>query len=92
MKVIQTRLFARKVRKLSVQEKTILDDEIRKIITNPSIGQEKRGTLKGVFVHKFKICSIQFLLAYRFDIQVLELIMLGSHENYYRNLDNHLRG
>ncbi len=93
MKVIQTRLFARKVKKLSTQEKAVLDNEIRRIIADPSIGQEKRGTLKGVFIHKFKIHAIQFLLAYRFcDLQILELIMLGPHENYYRDLDNYLKG
>ncbi|RKZ03382.1 type II toxin-antitoxin system RelE/ParE family toxin [Candidatus Fermentibacteria bacterium] len=93
MKVIQTRLFARKVKKLSTQEKAVLDNEIRRIIADPSTGQEKRGTLKGVFIHKFKLHAIQFLLAYRFcDLQILELIMLGPHENYYRDLDNYLRG
>jgi mRNA-degrading endonuclease RelE of RelBE toxin-antitoxin system len=93
VKVIQTRLFARKVKKLSTQEKAVLDNEIRRIIADPSIGQEKRGTLKGVFIHKFKIHAIQFLLAYRFsNTQILELIMLGPHENYYRDLDNYLKG
>jgi len=93
VKVIQTRLFARKVKKLSTQEKAVLDNEIRRIIADPSTGQEKRGTLKGVFIHKFKLHAIQFLLAYRFcDLQILELIMLGPHENYYRDLDNYLRG
>ena len=93
MKVIQTRLFARKVKKLSTQEKTVLDNEIRRIIADPSIGQEKRGTLKGVFIHKFKIHAIQFLLAYRFcDLQILKLIMPSPHENYYRDLDNYLKG
>lgn len=92
MKVFQTRLFAGKVKKISAQEKAILDGEIRKIIANPSIGQEKRGTLKGVFVHKLKIHTTQFLLAYRFsDPQILELIMIGPHENYYRDLDNYLK-
>ncbi len=92
MKVTQTRLFAKKVKRFSVQEKTILDAEIRKIIANPSIGQEKRGTLKGVFIHKFKINNIQFLLAYRCDSQLFQLITLGPHENYYRDLDNYLKG
>ncbi|OPX31044.1 MAG: addiction module toxin RelE, partial [Gemmatimonadaceae bacterium 4484_173] len=47
----------------------------------------------GVFIHKFKLHAIQFLLAYRFcDLQTLELIMLGPHENYYRDLDNYLKG
>ena len=92
MEVTQTRLFARKVKKISAQEKGILDEEIRKIIANPSIGQKKRGTLKGVFIHKFKIHTTQFLLAYRFsDSQILELIMIGPQENYYRDLDNYLK-
>jgi len=70
----------------------ILDGEVRRIIANPSIGQEKRGTLKGICVHKFKIHTNQFLLAYRCDLKVLELIMIGSHENYYRDLDSYLKG
>ncbi len=85
-------MFARKVKKFSSQEKTILDGEVRRIIANPSIGQEKRGTLKGIFVHKFKIHTNQFLLAYRCDPKALELIMIGSHENYYRDLDSYLKG
>lgn len=92
MKVLQTRLFARNVKKLSSQQKAVLDTEIRKILADPAVGQEKRGTLKGVFIHKFKIHSNLFLLAYRSDSQVLELIMLGPHENYYRDLDKYLRG
>jgi len=54
-------MFARKVKMFSSQEKTILDGEVRRIIANPSIGQEKRGTLRGIFVHKFKIHTNQFL-------------------------------
>jgi len=84
VKVIQTRLFARKVKKLSTQEKAVLDNEIRRIIADPSIGQEKRGTLKGVFIHKFKLHAIQFLLAYRFcDLQTLELIMYSGLRNLH---------
>ena len=64
----------------------ILDEEIRKIVENPEIGQEKRGFLKGVRVHKFHIQKQPFLLAYELEADVLQLIMIGSHENYYRNL------
>lgn len=92
MKVLQTRLSARRVKKLSSQQKAILDTEIRRIIEDPALGQEKRGTLKGVFIHKFKIHTDLFLLAYKCDSQVLELIMFGPHENYYRDLDNYLKG
>ena len=93
MKILQSRLFARSIRKIHRQEKKTLDNEIRKIIRNPEIGQEKRGELKGVFVHKFKIHTTQYLLSYKLnDPKTLELVMIGPHENYYRDLGNYIRG
>ena len=64
----------------------IIDKEISKIVKNPEIGQIKRGALKGVQIHKFYIEKQLFLLAYQLEADVLNLIMVGSHENYYRNL------
>ncbi len=90
MKIIQSRSFERKVKKFTKPQKKRLDSEIRKIIDNPSIGTEKKGDLRGVFVHKFKINTLQYLLAYRFNKKNLELIMIGPHENYYRDLKNYL--
>jgi len=89
MKIIQSRSFERKVKKLTKSQKEKLDNEIRKIIDNPSIGNEKKGDLRGIFVHKFKIHTLQYLLAYRFNKKNLELIMIGPHENYYRDLKSY---
>ena len=91
MKVIQSRSFERKVKKFTKSEKKKLDDHIRKIVDNPSIGTEKRGDLRGVYIHKFKIQTLQYLLAYRFVGEDLELIMIGPHENYYRDLKSDLK-
>jgi len=91
MKILQSRSFERKVKKFTKQQKKKLDQEIRKIIDNPSIGSEKKGDLRGVFVHKFKIQTLQYLLAYRFLGNDLELIMIGPHENYYRDLKTYLK-
>ena len=91
MKVIQSRSFERKVKKFTKSEKKKLDDHIRKIVDNPSIGTEKKGDLRGVYIHKFKIQTIQYLLAYRFVGEDLELIMIGPHENYYRDLKSYLK-
>ena len=91
MKIIQSRSFERKVKRFSKREKKKLDEEIRKILDNPSIGSEKKGDLRGVFVHKFKISTSQYLLAYRCFGENLELIMIGPHENYYRDLKSYLR-
>ncbi len=91
MRVIQSRSFERKVKKFTKSEKKRLDDHIRKIVDNPSIGTEKKGDLRGVYIHKFKIQTLQYLLAYRFVDEDLELIMIGPHENYYWDLKSYLK-
>ena len=91
MKILQSRSFERKVKRFSKQEKEILDSEVKNIAENPTIGTEKKGDLRGVFVHKFKIKTIQYLLSYRFVGDDLELIMIGPHENYYRDLKSYLK-
>ena len=73
------------------QEKEILDQEVRTIAQDPSAGEEKKGDLAGVFVHKFNIRTTQYLLAYRKVGQDLELVMIGPHENYYRDLKRSLK-
>ena len=91
MKILQSRSFARKVKKLSKHDKKRLDDQVRKIIDDPSIGSKKKGDLRGVYVHKFKLQKVQFLLAYRFAGENLDLVMIGPHENYYRDLKSYLK-
>jgi hypothetical protein len=65
MTIYQSRSFAQKLKKMLKQEKELLDQEVLKIMQNPSIGEEKKGDIAGVFVHKFKINTMQYLLAYR---------------------------
>jgi mRNA interferase RelE/StbE len=91
MKIYQSRLFEKKVKKMSKAEKDALDREVRNIAENPNVGEEKKGDLKGVFVHKFKLKTNLYLLAYRKTGLDLELIMIGSHENYYRDLKSYLK-
>ena len=92
MKIVQSLSFARRTRRFRKQEKQVLDRQIRAIVVNPGIGQEKRGALRGVFVHKFKIHATQYLLAYRIkENDILELIMIGPHENYYRDLEKYTK-
>ena len=91
MKIYQSRLFERKVKKMSKTEKDALDREVRNIAENPNIGEEKKGDLKGVFVHKFKLKTNLYLLANRKIGIDLELVMIGSHENYYRDIKSYLK-
>ena len=91
MKVYQSRSFAKKVKKFRIKEKETLDNEIKNIIQNPWFGSEKKGDLRGIFVHKFKIQKTLYLLAYRLMGEDIELIMIGPHENYYRDLKLNLK-
>lgn len=91
MKIYQSRLFEKKVKKMTKAEKEALDREVKNIAENPNVGDEKKGDLKGVFVHKFKLKSNLYLLAYRRADKDLELVMIGSHENYYRDLKSYLK-
>jgi len=91
MKTYQSRSFEKKAKKMSGPEKDSLDREIRKIVEDPNIGEEKKGDLRGVFVHKLKLNTTQYLLAYRRVGGDLELVMIGPHGNYYRDLKQYLK-
>jgi mRNA-degrading endonuclease RelE of RelBE toxin-antitoxin system len=91
MKIFQSRSFERKVKKFSEAQKLQLDKEVRLILEDPFIGFEKKGDLRGVYVHKFKLKSIQYLLAYRIVGENLELIIIGPHQNYYRDLKKDIK-
>jgi len=91
MNIYQSSSFAKKVKKLKPQQKQHLDLAVQEIISDPQIGVEKKGDLRGVFVHKFKLQGVLYLLSYHFSGEDLELIMLGPHENYYRDLKSYLK-
>jgi len=91
MKIFQSSSFAKKIKKLKIKQKDDIDSAVREIIASPQIGTEKKGDLRGIFVHKFKVQGVFYLLSYRFIGEDLELIMLGPHENYYRDLKSYLK-
>jgi mRNA interferase RelE/StbE len=91
MRICQSRSFEKKVKRISKSEKDSLDREIKRIAEDPSIGEEKKGDLRGAFVHKFKLKTTQYLFAYRKVGGDLELVMIGPHENYYRDLKRYLK-
>jgi len=91
MKIYQSGSFEKKVKKTSKPEKDALDREVRKIAENSAIGEEKKGDLRGAFVHKFKLKITQYLIAYRKIGDDLELVMIGPQENYYRDLKQYVK-
>ena len=88
MKILQTPTFSKQVKKLHNNQQHDLDEAIGTIAEYPSIGDMKHGTLAGVRVYKFKMVNQLTLLAYVFEANEVQLILLalGSHENFYRDL------
>ena len=86
VEVTQTSAFARTYKKLHLQQKKDVDRAVEVIVSNPLVGDAKRGDLSGVYVYKFKSQTQLLLLAYEFDPRTRHLLLLGTHENFYRDL------
>lgn len=90
--IIQSPTFANQKKKLHKQQIKDLDQAVKSIFQNPSIGDAKIGDLQGVQVYKFKSQNQQILLAYEIVEWILYLYTFGSHENFYRDLKRYLKG
>ena len=87
MLILITPTFERAVKKMHRQQKTALDEAVRAIASQPDTGETKVGDLTGVKVYKFRMGNLLCLLAYRLlDQNTLKLLMVGPHENFYRDL------
>ncbi|WP_404474476.1 type II toxin-antitoxin system RelE/ParE family toxin [Vreelandella venusta] len=86
--VLQTPTFKKAVKKLKPNQKKDLDSAIKELIADPFIGEQKKGDLAFLRVYKFKMNRQLTLLGYSFNdgALVLELMALGSHENFYRDI------
>lgn len=91
MKLLQTPTFERKYKKLNRNSLILVNDAISEIIAEPEIGALKKGDLGSIRVHKIRKSKIEFLVAYRIEIDSIQLIDFGSHENFYRDLKRKIR-
>ena len=84
--VHQSAMFKRAYKRLHPNQKADVDDAVDNIVRDPTIGEAKKGDLAGVYVYKFKCNGLLTLLAYEYDPGTRLLLLLGSHENFYREL------
>lgn len=86
--ILQTPTFKKAVKKLHKNQKADLDAAVRELIEDPLLGEQKKGDLAFLRVYKFKMVKQLILLGYSHeeDTLILELIALGSHENFYRDV------
>lgn len=87
-RVVQTPSFKKVVKKLKPNQKQDLDIAVKILVQDPKLGEQKKGDLAFLRVYKFKMSKQLTLLGYSYEdgALVLELITLGSHENFYRDL------
>ena len=86
MNVRQSPYFRRVYKKLHPNQLKPVNEAIRRVMGDPTCGEEKRGDLAGVRVYKFRVADRQYLLAYEFDSANIYLLALGVHENFYKGL------
>lgn len=85
--VYETPTFKKVFKRLAEAEKVLVEEEIEVIIEDPEIGEQKKGDLFHLWVHKFKLNDQVALLGYSWKESALEiyLLNLSSHENFYRD-------
>ena len=86
VRIVQSNSFSRAYKRLHNNQKDAVDAAVLAITENPGVGEAKKGDLSGVYVYKFDCVRQQFLLAYEYDPQSRVLLLVGTHENFYRNL------
>ena len=87
MRFITSPNFKRTIKKLHPNQKKAVDAAVKTIAADPFVGSAKKGDLSGVFVLRFKISHLEWLLAYEIiDQEVILLLLVGPHENFYRDL------
>jgi mRNA-degrading endonuclease YafQ of YafQ-DinJ toxin-antitoxin module len=86
--VLQTPTFKKAVKKLHKNQKEDLDEAIKQLMADPLLGEQKKGDLAFLRVYKFNMVKQLTLLGYSYEdgTVTLELMALGSHENFYRDL------
>jgi len=86
IEIRQTNAFMRAYKKLHNNQKDAVDKAVADIVLDPTADTVKKGDLKGVHVYKFECVKQQFLLAYEYDSITRVLLLVGSHENFYRKM------
>ena len=84
--VHQTNTFLRAYKKLHNNQKDAVDQAVADIVRDSVVGEAKKGDLAGIYIHKFDCVNQLFLLAYEYDPTTRVLLLVGTHENFYRNL------
>jgi len=87
IEVKETPTFRKAFKKLAEKDKVRVENEIDRIIEDPEIGEQKKGDLSYLRVHKFELNRQLALLGYSWHEGkcTIYLLNVGTHENFYRD-------
>jgi len=85
--------FEKQFKKFFSKEQEFIREELKKIRSDPTVGERKKGALAHIWVHKFKIHSQLYLLAYEpvHKEKMIYLYAIATHENFYETLHKYIR-
>lgn len=86
--VLELPLFKKQFKKLSDTAQQNVADQIDLIVDDPLIGEQKKGDLSHIRVHRFILNDAQVLLDYSWQARKVTIFLLsiGPHENFYKDL------
>lgn len=91
MSLLYKSAFKKFVKKQARPFQLVIEDEAEKIHKNPDMGEEKKGDLSGLRIHKFTFRKQEYLVAYKVQDASITAYMIDTHENFYRNLKRYIR-
>jgi hypothetical protein len=84
--ILQTNRFEKVYKRLKAKQLAETNQALEAIVKNPNLGEQKKGDLSWLRVHKFMMVNQLTLIGYRVEEAVLTFVDMGPHENFYRDL------
>ncbi len=91
MNALYKSAFRKFIKKQSRGLQLAIEDETEVIISNPYIGEAKKGDLSGFRVHKFVFQKQEYLITYKIQKDCIIFYLIGTHENFYRELKRYIK-
>ncbi|MBF0124572.1 MAG: type II toxin-antitoxin system RelE/ParE family toxin [Magnetococcales bacterium] len=82
IEILQTGKFRHTYKRLQNNQKAAVDKAVTAIVSDPLLGEAKKGDLADVYVYKFYCLDRLFLLAYQYDPGTRLLLLVGTHEKF----------
>lgn len=84
----------KKIKKIDRNLLNSITVALNEISLDPSIGEEKRGDLKGYFCYDVHHLKTNYEICYRLKLdengEVVLIVMIGTRENFYDDLKRYL--